>query len=100
LTVLAAIGAIACLVLSTLILYTTVTIIGNVYGGWIGALRFYRLVKGKGKQAPFMWAVRRALSCWYGPRFDGEYGTYSQVGGLKVPLDGRDKVYRDRFERW
>jgi hypothetical protein len=70
------------------------TIICNIYGGIKGAHRLRKLLtEHKGKPPFGHWkALRLGLYCWAGRRYKDGIGEYWQIGGMEVPLDGRDKI--------
>ena len=73
-------------------------IAGNIYGGIKGAyrLRFIRL-RYRYKDAGHIRTIRLGLKNWIGGnRYRNGYGTYWCVGGLIVPIDGRDRLSRDK----
>ncbi len=73
-------------------------IAGNIYGGIKGAYRL-RAIKGRYKKKATHWrAIRLGLRNWHGGnRYKNGYGSYWRLGGLIVPIDGRDKLSRERF---
>jgi len=80
----------------TLLAWLIIHIGGNIYGGFIGALRYRRLrfehYPGQ-KRAPRRWVIRQALSCWSGGnRYDGHVGLYWPLGPLQIPVDGRSPI--------
>jgi hypothetical protein len=77
------------------------TIIGNMIGGYTGALRYRRLRLEHCPdrlQPSYRWVVRQALSCWAGGnRYDGKVGKYWAFGPLEVPVDGRSPIPPERW---
>lgn len=75
------------------------TILLNIYWGFIGAMRFSAIrQRGGGNGLSIRSKVKLALRNWHGgQRYDGSCGTYIVMGGMKVSLDGRDKIHRERF---
>lgn len=78
-------------------------ICGNIYGGIKGAYRL-RAIRArfrgeviKSDLAPHWQTIRLGLRAWHGKRYDGDCGHYWQVGGMKVPVDGRDPIARERW---
>ncbi len=89
-----AIGMIVCALIAVLICWIAYEIIGNVWGGWKGAVRFWRIKCGREKRPPIKWLIRHALYCWPGRRYNGHAGEYWDLGSMQVPLDGRDRIRR------
>jgi len=89
-----AVGAGVSGIVCAALLWIGVLVVGNVYGGWIGAKRLWRLHHGKAKRPRIKWVARHAIHCWPGRRYDGNVGEYWDLGAMKVPLDGRDKIRR------
>lgn len=93
-----AVGAftIGCLLLAVILLVLTIAL--NIICAALGAIRFRRVLKAKSATPDaWWWIARTALSHWYGPRYNGDVGEYWVAGGLKVPMDIRDKLQRSRF---
>lgn len=68
-------------------------ILGNIYGGILGAYRLRRLLQENGKGRISHWrTIKIGLHCWPGRRYNGSTGEYWQIGGMEVPLDGRDPI--------
>lgn len=93
-----AVGAftIGCVLLAVLLLVLTIAL--NIICAALGAFRFRRVLKARSdRPAAWVWIARTALKHWYGPRYNGDLGEYWVAGGLKVPMDIRDKIRRDTF---
>jgi len=77
------------------------TIATNVFWGIVGAYRL-RAIFSRHKikeRAPHWQTIKYGLRNWHGGnrlKPDG-YGSYIQFGGIRLPIDGRDKIQRDRF---
>lgn len=78
--------------------WLTATIAGNIYGGIKGAYRL-RAIKGRytTKKAPHWRTIRLGLRAWSGMRYKDGFGSYWQMGGVIVPVDGRDKLSHKRW---
>ena len=92
------VGFITVAVIGSLVLLMLYQIAGNIYGGIKGAYRL-KAIRGRGgaKKWPHRHTVLFGLRSWAGERYKNGYGSYFRVGGLRVPVDGRDPIERDRF---
>lgn len=77
-------------------------IVGNIYGGIKGAYRVTAIRKRYGHQSALTLAdhraiIRTGLRAWVGLRYRNGSGTYWQINGIIIPVDGRDKITRERF---
>lgn len=92
------VGAFTVGLLLLAVILLALTIILNIICGALGAVRFRRVLKASSRSPDaWLWIARTGLANWCGRRFDGEYGEYYQVSGLKVPIDIRDRIVRNRF---
>lgn len=73
-------------------------IVGNIYGGIRGAYRLHAIRTRDGQKRSAHWKiVRLGLRAWTGKRYRDGQGFYWQIGAMKVPVDGRDPIRRERF---
>ncbi|NVD46148.1 hypothetical protein HUV48_14135 [Altererythrobacter sp. HHU K3-1] len=71
------------------------TIAGNIYGGIKGAYRIRAISARAGKpRMPHTKTIMLGLKAWLGQRYRNGTGTYWEVGLMRVPIDGRDKIER------
>lgn len=71
---------------------------GNLYGGIKGAYRFRAIMARDGGKHVGHWStIKYGMRAWPGVRYRDGVGEYWQIGGLKVPVDGRDPIERDRW---
>lgn len=88
------VGMVVSASIGALLLYVCYKIAGNIRGGWIGAARFWRVRNGRQKRPSIRALARHALHCWPGRRYNGSVGEYWDMGGMQIPLDGRDRIRR------
>lgn len=89
------VGLFVSLIVASLALALMWQVLCNIYGGIKGAYRLARIMK---RSFPHWQLIRFGLRNWSGTgRYDGLTGKYYQIGGMKVPLDGRDKIVRDCY---
>lgn len=97
-TVFAIIGIIVTIIVTLAALYLAAIIAGNIYGGIKGAYRYREIVRrGYGKNIPHTKTIKYGLGAWFGARYTNGTGYYWQMGAMRVPRDGRDKITRDRY---
>jgi hypothetical protein len=68
-------------------------IAGNIYGGILGAYRLRLIAIANGRKwGSHLDTIRIGLRSWYGCRYRDGVGTYWQIDGMKIPVDGRDPI--------
>jgi len=74
-------------------------VLGNLYCGIKGAYRFRAIVEkhGTGKLIPHWSTIKLGLRAWEGKRYRDGLGHYWAIGGMIVPVDGRDPIERDSY---
>lgn len=71
---------------------------GNIYGGLKGAYRVRAFAAKYRNERWGHWAtIKLGLRAWDGKRYRDGVGSYFQFGSIIVPVDGRDKITRDRY---
>jgi len=92
-------GMAAAALIALFVLVLLKEIAGNIYGGIKGVYRFHAILVRDGKKPVSHWSrIRQGLKCWSGGnRYDGDCGKYWQYGAMRIPVDGRSKIGRDRF---
>ena len=92
------VGGLTISALGILVGIVALFIAGNLYGGIKGAYRLRAITIRAGKEAPsHRSTIKYGLRAWYGKRYENGIGEYWQIGGMEVPVDGRDKIRRNRF---
>lgn len=85
-----AIGIVVFIFLCVLVMLFVGAATLNMACGLLGALRIYRLAETRPN---WRGVIKMAIRNWSGQRFNGDTGTYYEIGNYRVSPDIRDPLY-------